>query len=227
MSITVQKWNNYFREGKDFSPVNDLFLEDLFSFLRNVGMEDIRYVLDLGCGTGNFAIKLAKRGLLVKAIDYSIEALKIAKEKARNNNVESLINFELVDIEKIKFLKEKYDLVILRLVYAFIKNKKSLLSKIKKVLSEKGWLFLETPVIFKHHKYSQSYQNIAVDFKSSINLFKKNFRNVILFNKQYSQENGLLLSFLLSDYKIYKLKDTLIKTIIRFSDYYINELLKR
>jgi len=227
MLITARKWNNYFREGKDFSLINDLFLEDLLKFFKGVGLKEIKYVLDLGCGTGNFAIKLAKRGFRVKAIDYSVEALKIAKEKAKNNNVESLINFELVDIEKIKFLKEKYDLVILRLVYAFIKNKKNLLSKIKKVLSEKGWLFLETPVIFKHHKYGQNYQNIAVDFKSSTNLFKKNFRNVILFNKQYSQENGLLLSFLLSDYKIYKLKDPLIKTIIRFSDYYINELLKR
>ncbi|WP_132029753.1 class I SAM-dependent methyltransferase, partial [Keratinibaculum paraultunense] len=40
-------------------------------------------VLDVGCGTGNFSIKLAKMGCEVVGIDVSKEMLKVAEEKAK------------------------------------------------------------------------------------------------------------------------------------------------
>jgi 2-polyprenyl-3-methyl-5-hydroxy-6-metoxy-1,4-benzoquinol methylase len=225
--IKKEDWDRYFKEGKDFLPVNDLFIEELLNVLKSLGLKNIKYILDLGCGTGNFAVKLAKRGYIVKAIDYSVEAIKIAKEKAKKEGVSDLIDFEINDIEKIEFEKEKYDLVILRLVYAFIKNKKMLLSKVKKSLSLKGWILLETPVTFRNRKYSKDYKNIAVDYISLIKLLRKNFKNVILFDKQYTRENGLLLSLLLSDYKLKEVKYNFIKTLLQYSYYYLKNLYKR
>jgi 2-polyprenyl-3-methyl-5-hydroxy-6-metoxy-1,4-benzoquinol methylase len=225
--IKKEDWDRYFREGKDFSPVNDLFIEDFLNFLKSLGLKNIKYILDLGCGTGNFTVKLAKRGYRVKAVDYSFEAIKIAKEKAKKAGISNLIDFEINDIEKIEFEKEKYDLVILRLVYAFIKNKKRLLSKVKRSLSKKGWVLLETPVIFRDCKYSKDYKNIAVDYISLIKLLRKNFKNVILFDKQYTRENGLMLSLLLSNYKLKEVKDPFVKTIIQYSHNYLKTLYKR
>jgi 2-polyprenyl-3-methyl-5-hydroxy-6-metoxy-1,4-benzoquinol methylase len=168
-----------------------------------------------------------KDDYIVKAIDYSFEAIKIAKEKAKKEGVSDLIDFEINDIEKIEFEKEKYDLVILRLVYAFIKNKKMLLSKVKKSLSLKGWILLETPVTFRNRKYNKDYKNIAVDYINLIKFLKKNFKNVILFDKQYTRENGLVLSFLLSDYKLKEVKYHFIKTLLQYSYYYLKNLYKR
>ena len=37
-------------------------------------------VLDVGCGTGNFALKAAKNGAHVLGIDFAEEAIKIAKK---------------------------------------------------------------------------------------------------------------------------------------------------
>jgi 2-polyprenyl-3-methyl-5-hydroxy-6-metoxy-1,4-benzoquinol methylase len=225
--IKKEDWDRYFKERKDFSPVNDLFIEYLLKFLKSLGLKNIKYILDLGCGTGNFAVKLAKRDYRVKAIDYSVEAIKIAKEKAKKAGISNLIDFEINDIEKIEFEKEKHDLVILRLVYAFIKNKKSLLSKVKRSLSKKGWVLLETPVTFRDCKYSKDYKNIAVDYISLIKLLRKNFKNVILFDKQYTRENGLMLSLLLSNYKLKEVKDPFVKTIIQYSHNYLKTLYKR
>jgi cyclopropane fatty-acyl-phospholipid synthase-like methyltransferase len=59
--IKKEDWDRYFKEGKDFSPVNDLFIEELLNVLKSLGLKNIKYILDLGCGTGNFAVKLAKR----------------------------------------------------------------------------------------------------------------------------------------------------------------------
>ncbi|TCS85230.1 methyltransferase family protein, partial [Keratinibaculum paraultunense] len=39
--------------------------------------------MDVGCGTGNFSIKLAKMGCEVVGIDVSKEMLKVAEEKAK------------------------------------------------------------------------------------------------------------------------------------------------
>jgi 2-polyprenyl-3-methyl-5-hydroxy-6-metoxy-1,4-benzoquinol methylase len=224
--IRKEDWDRYFKEGKDFSPVNDLFIEDLLNFLKSLGLKNIKYILDLGCGTGNFTIKLAKKGYRVKAIDYSVEAIKIAQEKAKKAGINDLIDFEINDIEKIDLEKEKYDLVILRLFYAFIKNKKSLLFKVKKSLSLKGWVLLETPVTFRNRKYSKDYKNIAVDYISLIKLLRKNFKNVILFDKQYTRENGLLLSLLLSNYKLKEVKQNFVKTLLQYSHHYLKNLYK-
>jgi len=226
MLIISKDWDRYFKEGKDFSSVNDLFIEDLLNFLKSLGLKDIKYILDLGCGTGNFAVKLAKRGYRVKAVDYSVEAIKIATEKAKKAGVNNLIDFEINDIEKIEFEKEKYDLIILKLVYAFIKNKKRLLSKAKKSLSLKGCVLLETPVTFRNRKYNKDYKNIAVDYISLIKLLRKNFENVILFNGQYTRENGLLLSLLLSDHKLKEVKHNFVKTLLQYSHYYLKNLYK-
>ncbi|MFC0188108.1 class I SAM-dependent DNA methyltransferase [Fictibacillus aquaticus] len=44
-------------------------------------------VLDLGCGTGSFSIRLAKEGYAVTGVDLSSEMLMIAKVKAEKENV--------------------------------------------------------------------------------------------------------------------------------------------
>ncbi len=44
--------------------------------------DDVRTVLDLGCGTGNHALPLAERGYAVTGVDRSSEMLAIARTKA-------------------------------------------------------------------------------------------------------------------------------------------------
>lgn len=43
-------------------------------------------LLDIGCGTGNLAISLAKEGLSVKAIDMDESMIHVAKQKNQDNN---------------------------------------------------------------------------------------------------------------------------------------------
>jgi SAM-dependent methyltransferase len=44
--------------------------------------DSVRTVLDLGCGTGNHALRLAARGYAVTGVDLSRQMLTIAREKA-------------------------------------------------------------------------------------------------------------------------------------------------
>jgi SAM-dependent methyltransferase len=82
------------------------FLEEIFKRYSNPMPKTI---LDAGCGTGNHAILLAKRGYKVTGIDLSEKMIKIAKEKANKNHVE--INFNVMDLRELK-LNKKFDACI-------------------------------------------------------------------------------------------------------------------
>jgi len=66
-------------------------------------------ILDLGCGTGNHSILLAKRGYEVTGVDKSSFMLDIAKKKAKEN----LVDIEFIEADIKKFLtNKKFDAVI-------------------------------------------------------------------------------------------------------------------
>jgi len=52
--------------------------------------------IDLGCGAGNYAVYLASRGFDVTGVDFSPEAIKIAKQNAKKKGVQC--DFYVVDI---------------------------------------------------------------------------------------------------------------------------------
>jgi SAM-dependent methyltransferase len=62
---------------KDYQRECDL-VEDVF---RRYGSGPIKSVLDLGCGTGNHALPLARRGYQVMGVDLSLEMLEHAQAK--------------------------------------------------------------------------------------------------------------------------------------------------
>ncbi len=97
------------------------------------------HVLDVGCGAGNNAIFLAKRGYCVVGIDLSENMLTCAKSKDSN------IEFIKMDIHKIRFDAATFDCAIASYSLCHL-NKAyiaSCLRQISKVLKNKGVLFLE------------------------------------------------------------------------------------
>jgi SAM-dependent methyltransferase len=56
------------------------------------------HILEIGCGTGEDAIWLAKRGIHVTATDGSTAMLDIAQQKADQANVGTLIEFRQLDL---------------------------------------------------------------------------------------------------------------------------------
>ncbi len=84
---------------------------ELVQVLEN-GLAKPCKALDIGCGTGNYAIYLAKQGFDVTGVDVSENALKIAKEKAGAEKV--AVRFLRADaLELAKALKgEKYGFIL-------------------------------------------------------------------------------------------------------------------
>ena len=62
------------------------------------------HILDVGCGTGRHTIELTKRGYSVTGIDLSESQLKMAKEKAEQENL--TINFLRHDARNLPFAND-------------------------------------------------------------------------------------------------------------------------
>lgn len=74
-------------------------------------------VIDFGCGTGNEAIFLAKKGFSVTAIDISKNAIREAKRRAKESGVKcKFLAKDIIDIST----KEKYNFGIDRCCFHFI-----------------------------------------------------------------------------------------------------------
>lgn len=70
-----------------------------------------RRVLEIGCGTGEDAIRLACRGARVLAIDASPAMLRVAAEKARVQGCSERIDFRCLPMEELDSIRtaEKFD----------------------------------------------------------------------------------------------------------------------
>lgn len=83
------------------------YLEKQFSFRKPAT------ALDLGCGTGEDAIWMAKRGCNITAIDISEEMIRVAKMKAAGLQITGSLKFEVLDMHHMDDFKfeEKFDLI--------------------------------------------------------------------------------------------------------------------
>lgn len=79
-----------------------------------------RRVLDVGCGDGEFAVELAKRGAIVTGIDASAAMIDAAKRRAIQHNAD--INFEMAEAERLPFPAEEFDMVTAITILCFVDN---------------------------------------------------------------------------------------------------------
>jgi len=77
---------------------------------KEIGYNKEARILDIGCGTGRHSIELTKRGYNVVGIDLSESQLKRAKEKASEQNLQTV--FQKHDARNLPFLHE-FNLVIM------------------------------------------------------------------------------------------------------------------
>lgn len=93
--------------SKDYDGEVDL----IERILTSHGRAGSRWLLDLGCGTGNHAFRLAERGHFVVGVDRSTEMLALANAKAKTAGSGS-VEFHEADIRKLD-LGRQFDAVLM------------------------------------------------------------------------------------------------------------------
>ncbi len=70
-----------------------------------------RRVLDVGCGDGELAVELAKRGAHVAGIDAAPSMIDAAQQRAAS--AEADVDFRIAPAQEIPFPREQFDIVVL------------------------------------------------------------------------------------------------------------------
>lgn len=157
-----------------------------------INHENVKSVLDIGCGIGNSTAVLKKKFPSAKVIgaDNSDDMLKSARE----NNPE--IEFIKLDAEKeLSDIKEKFDVVFSNACIQWIPNHHALLKNMFALLNDGGVMAVQIPQQSKHpvHKiicktvqsekwcdkfsYRRSYNNLSEEeYFDLLSEFSDNFR---------------------------------------------------
>ena len=126
----------YWPNGKDASVQNFAHAQDRHSeLIMDQIPENINYILDVGGGSGNLALKLLNKGYSVDCVIPSAFLAEQAKTKLGNESVIHICGFEQMPSTK------TYDLIIFSESFQYVKMKKSL-QKIEKMTSPNGHLLI-------------------------------------------------------------------------------------
>lgn len=110
-----------------------------FELLRPIrGMR----ILDAGCGTGNFSLKLARLGCRATGVDVSKKMLVLADEKARRENLPA--EFFTMNVCDLAFEDECFDAVISITAFEFIEAKEQAMKELLRTLKTGGRLLVGT-----------------------------------------------------------------------------------
>ena len=105
-------------------------------------------ILEIGTSTGITAIEMAKLiGCKINAIDINQASINEAKKRAKNEGVESLINFEIQDATMTTFQDDYFDMVFCGNVTSLISNRNKALIEYIRVL-KKGGLVAAIPMYY-------------------------------------------------------------------------------
>lgn len=99
-------------------------------------------VLDVGCGTGNFSVKLAQLGCKVVGIDISEEMLKKAKEKAQKEGLD--IEFHKMDIYNLDLGDDTFDAVFSMAAFEFIEEPEKAMEELFRVAKKGSQILIGT-----------------------------------------------------------------------------------
>ena len=89
-----ESWERTYR-----NPESERFYERIFDWIAANDLLAGKYALDIGCGIGQHAIRLAKRGCNVVAADFSADRVSVAKRNIERQGFGSEISVCNEDLE--------------------------------------------------------------------------------------------------------------------------------
>ncbi|MDC3091602.1 bifunctional 2-polyprenyl-6-hydroxyphenol methylase/3-demethylubiquinol 3-O-methyltransferase UbiG [Rickettsiales bacterium] len=147
------KFSKYYSDWWDlngpFKPLHKLnkirinFIIEQLSIKKNEDFKPLKRkkILDIGCGGGILCESLARLGASVTGIDTSNNAIKIAKEHSKKNNLK--IKYFKSEISNFR-ANEKYDIITSMEVLEHVNNIEQFLKYTHSLINNKGMFFGST-----------------------------------------------------------------------------------
>ncbi|SNS40959.1 class I SAM-dependent methyltransferase [Actinacidiphila glaucinigra] len=141
--VSRTAWDEHYASGRDFRRLSaserDLLAEQ-------VPAGNGSRALDMGCGTGELALHLADLGYAVDGLDFAESALERAGKRGPAAKGVRWLRGDIEHEAPAELDEAAYDLVTLRLVIAFLRDRSRVLRRLTARLRPGGALVVITPL---------------------------------------------------------------------------------
>lgn len=121
--------------------------------IDKIGMCGKNFILEVGCGTGEYTKEFIKNGCNIIATDISRDMITMAQKKGINNT-----EYVICDLEKLPFKSKRFDAVVGNSILHHLYDVNAALSEIKRVMVN-----------------GASYSFLEPNARNPVNFFIKNF----------------------------------------------------
>ena len=123
---------------------NERFFEEAYDeFVKHLAQPENSRALDIGCGICANSIRLARRGYIVSAADYSEPILAQARANVAQHGLSDRITPSREDILNLFFPNDYFDLVLCWGVLMHIPEAERAISELTRVVKPGGYIVLE------------------------------------------------------------------------------------
>lgn len=136
--------------SKDYDRLNHILSLGIDKTWRRRAMKHItdgadQSILDIACGTGDFSIEIAKRsteGCVITGLDLSEGMLKVMEDKVKKAGLETRIQAEQGNAEKMRFEDGSFDRATIAFGIRNFEHRETALKEILRVLKPGGRLVI-------------------------------------------------------------------------------------
>ncbi len=146
---TVRVWNNLAEWWDDKIGDGNLFQDYLIepSTERLLQLKQDERILDIACGAGRFARRMAAHGVTVLAIDHSEKFIKRAKERTHENA--DKIEYNVVDANDkaalLALAEKKFDAAVCTMALMDMSSIEPMISTLPRLLKPRGRFVFSVP----------------------------------------------------------------------------------
>lgn len=135
-------WN---RIAKRYDWITMMLTRDYPSLIQRIvhDVQGAENILEIATGTGIAAIKLAEKGGIIDAIDFSSNMIDCARRKALEARIEN-IRFSVQSAYSLEFEDHRFDAAVCSNALHCMDDPEKALSEIRRVLKEQGLLIAPT-----------------------------------------------------------------------------------
>jgi SAM-dependent methyltransferase len=135
--------------GEDFGQTSWVTTEESAEIPQLLALERDSYVLEIGCGSGGYALRLAEKiGCRIVGLDINESGIRNANQLAQSAGLASLASFQQADASKnLPFDEETFDAAFSNDVLCHIPGRLGVLAEIFRVLKPDGRILFSDALV--------------------------------------------------------------------------------